>query len=118
LPPLVSIEATGVCVPIGNNEVLLAAVYKSPGHALNDADVTDLLSFRHKSLLTGDLNATHPFWNRVVSNLSGAKLLHLLHTNGHEISAPQYPTRNSSVGNGDMLDIIVHKNVRLSEVIV
>jgi hypothetical protein len=33
LPPLVSVEATGVCIPIGNSEVLLAAVYKSPGRA-------------------------------------------------------------------------------------
>jgi hypothetical protein len=26
LPPLVSVEATGVCIPIGNSEMLLAAV--------------------------------------------------------------------------------------------
>jgi exonuclease III len=31
LPSLVSIEATGVCIPNGNSETLLAAVYKSPG---------------------------------------------------------------------------------------
>jgi hypothetical protein len=58
---LVSIEATGVCKPTGNSEVLLAAVYKSPGHASNDADITQFLSFRQKSLLEGDLNAKHPF---------------------------------------------------------
>jgi hypothetical protein len=51
LPLLVSVEATGVCVPIGNCEVLLAAVYKSSGHAWNDADIIELLSVRHKSLL-------------------------------------------------------------------
>jgi exonuclease III len=38
LPPLVSVEATGVCIPIGNSEVLLAAVYKSPGRAWSGAD--------------------------------------------------------------------------------
>jgi hypothetical protein len=34
LPPLVSIEATEVCIPTGNSEVLLSAVCtsKSPGH--------------------------------------------------------------------------------------
>jgi exonuclease III len=32
VPPLVSVEATGVCIPIGNTEVLLAAVCKSPCH--------------------------------------------------------------------------------------
>jgi hypothetical protein len=36
--------ATGVCIPIGYREVLLAAVYKSPGHAWNDSDITELLS--------------------------------------------------------------------------
>jgi hypothetical protein len=58
---LVSIEATGVCIPIGNSEVLLAVVHKSPGHACSHADITELLSFRHQLLLAGDLNAKHPF---------------------------------------------------------
>jgi exonuclease III len=49
LPPLVSVEATGVCIPIRFSEVLLAAVYISPGRAWSDADITELLSFKHKS---------------------------------------------------------------------
>jgi hypothetical protein len=32
LAPLVSVEAAGVCIPVGNSEILLSAVYKSPGH--------------------------------------------------------------------------------------
>jgi exonuclease III len=28
LPPLISVEATGVCMPIGKREILLVAVYK------------------------------------------------------------------------------------------
>jgi hypothetical protein len=60
LPPLISLEATGVCIPTGNSKVLLAAVYKYPGRAWNDTDITDVLSFRRKSILAGDLNAkTH-----------------------------------------------------------
>jgi hypothetical protein len=47
-PPLVSVEATGGCIPIGNSEVLLASVYKSQGHAWTDAYITALLSFRCK----------------------------------------------------------------------
>jgi hypothetical protein len=35
-----------------------------------------------------------------------------------EISAPQCPNHYSPVGNGDVLDIVVHKNIRLSNVIV
>jgi hypothetical protein len=64
-----------VCIPIVNSKMLLAAVYKTPGHAWNDTDITELLIFRHKSLLAGDLNAKHPFLNSVISKLPGAKLL-------------------------------------------
>jgi exonuclease III len=75
LPSLVSIEATGVCISIDNSEILLAGVYKSAGHAWFDADIIELLSFRHKSNLAGGLN-------------------------------------------GDLLDIVVGHNMRLSGVII
>jgi hypothetical protein len=79
LPPFVSIEATGVCILIGNSELLFAAVCKSPDRTWNDTDIVELLSLRHKSLLAADLNDKHPFWNSLVSNPSGMKLLNLLH---------------------------------------
>ena len=117
LAPLVSVEATGVYIPIGNNEVFLAAVYKSPSRTWNDADIMKLLTVKHKTVLAGDLNAKNPFWNSATSNPSGAKLLHLF-DNDFEISAPQSPTHYSPAGNGDVLDIVVHQNVRLSEITV
>jgi hypothetical protein len=86
LPPLVSIEATGDCIPIGNSDVLFAAVYKSPGHAWHDTGITVLLSFRHKLLLVGDLNNKHPFWNSINSNTSGVKLLNLRYINEFDFS--------------------------------
>jgi hypothetical protein len=39
-----SLEAAMACTPIGNSEVLLAVVNKSPGHAWDDADITELLN--------------------------------------------------------------------------
>ncbi|PNF42024.1 hypothetical protein B7P43_G12302 [Cryptotermes secundus] len=118
LPPLISVEATGVCIPVGNSEVLLTAVYKSPGRAWSDPDITGLLSFRRKSILAGDLNAKHQFWNSGVSNPSVLKLMDLFDTSDFEISAPQCPTHYSPAGNDDVLDIVVHKNIRVSDVIV
>jgi hypothetical protein len=84
----VSVEATGVCIPIGNSEVLLAAVYKSPGHAWSDTDITELLSFRPKSILAGDLNAKNQLWNSAVSNPSGDKLLHLFQPHNAPLIIP------------------------------
>jgi hypothetical protein len=68
--------------------------------------------------LAGDLNAKHPSWNSAVSNPSGQKLLQLFDVSDFEISAPQCPTHYSPVGNGDVLDTVVHKNIRLSDVTV
>jgi hypothetical protein len=117
LPPLISVEATGVCTPTDNSEVMLAAVYKSPGRAWNDADITELLSFRRKSIMAGDLNAKNPFWTSAVSNPSGEKLLSLFDVHKIEISVPQCPTHYSPMGNGDVLDIVVHQNIGVSDVI-
>jgi hypothetical protein len=98
--PLASVEATGVCIPIGISEIRLATLYKSPGRTCSDADNSKLLSFIPKSILESDLNDKHPFGNSAVSNFSG-DLSEL------EISAPQCPTHNSPAGNGDVLDIVV-----------
>jgi hypothetical protein len=67
-PPLISVEATGVCIPIGNNELLFAAVNKSPGRPWGDADIIELLGFQRKTILAGDLKAKHQFWNSSVSS--------------------------------------------------
>jgi hypothetical protein len=45
----------------------------------------------------------------------GVKLLNLLHLNEFEFSAPQFIT---PVENGEVLDIVMQKNVWLTEVIV
>jgi exonuclease III len=58
LPPLVSIEATGLAYRL---VIVKCYFQKSTGHTWNDAYITELLSFRHKSQLAGDLNAKHPF---------------------------------------------------------
>jgi hypothetical protein len=44
--------------------------------------------------------------------------LELFHRNEFEISAPQCPTHYSPAGNGDILDTVVHQNIRLSDVTV
>jgi hypothetical protein len=80
--------------------------------------ITELLGFRNKSILAGDLNAEHPVWNSEVSHPSVLKLLELFVRSNFEISAPQYSTHYITDGRGDVLDIVVHQNVRLSEVIV
>jgi hypothetical protein len=118
LPLPVSVEATGVCIPLGNSEILLASVYKSPGRAWSDTDITELLSYRRRSILAGDLNAKHPFWNSAISKASCEKLMALFDLSEFEISAPQCPTHYSPAEKGDVLDIVVHQNIRVADVII
>jgi hypothetical protein len=68
--------------------MLLASVYKSALRAWRDADITELLNLRTKSILAGNLNAKHLVWNSKVSNPSGLKLLDLFVNCNFEISAP------------------------------
>jgi hypothetical protein len=68
--------------------MFLAAVYKSPYKLWSDTDIIELLSFRNKPILAGDLNAKHPVWNSKVSNPSGLKLLELFVSFKFEISFP------------------------------
>jgi hypothetical protein len=68
--------------------------------------------------LAGNLNAKHPFWNSAVSKPSGEKLMALFDLSDFEILAPQCPTHYSLAGNGDVLNIVVHQNIRVSGVIV
>jgi hypothetical protein len=96
--------------------MLLASVYKAPLRAWRNADITELLKLRTKSILAGDLNATHPAWNSKDSSPSGLKLLNLFVNCNLEISAPQHATHFIPNGRGDVLDILVHKDIRLSEV--
>jgi hypothetical protein len=111
LPPLLSVEGTGVSIPIGNTEMLLAAVYKSPQTLWSDTDITELLCFRNKSILTGDLNAKHTVRYSKVANPSGLKLLELFFSSNFEISTPQSSMHYTPDGRGDVLDIVVHQNM-------
>jgi hypothetical protein len=74
--------------------------------------------FRRKSILAGDLNAKHRYWNSAVSIPSGEKLMALFDLSEFEISAPQCLTNYSVAGNGDVLDTVVHQSTRGSDVIV
>jgi hypothetical protein len=54
----------------------------------------------------------------LVSDPSGKEILELFDENEFQISAPQCPTHYSLAGNCDILDIVVHQNIRLSDVTI
>jgi hypothetical protein len=69
LHSVLSVDETGVCIPIGNTEMFLAAVYKCQQRFRSDTDITELLGFGNKSVLAGDLNVEHPVLNTSIKSL-------------------------------------------------
>jgi hypothetical protein len=100
--------------------MLLSDIYKSP-RIWSDTQITELLRFRNKTSLVGELNAKNRIWINKISKPSGLKLLQLFVCYDLEISSPQSSTRYNPVGTADIIDVSVHQedqNVRLSDVIV
>jgi hypothetical protein len=95
--------------------MFLAAVCKSPQRLWCDTDIKELLGFRNKPILAANLNAKHPVWKSKISKPSGLKLLELFANSNFEISAPQCCTRYTTDSRGDVLDIVAHQNVRITE---
>jgi hypothetical protein len=50
LPPPLSLEATGVSIQIGHTEMLLASIHEFPFRAWRNADITELLNLKTKSI--------------------------------------------------------------------
>lgn len=79
-----------------------------------ETDITELLNFRTKSTLAGDLNAKNPLQNSQDSNPSSLKLLYLFIISNFEISPSQCSTYFFPDGRSEVLDTVVHQNVQLS----
>jgi hypothetical protein len=63
-----------VYIPICSSAVLLETVYTSPGQTWSDEGINELVSFKNKTRLAGDMNAKHPLWKSTFLNISGETL--------------------------------------------
>ena len=74
-------------------------------------------NFRPKSLVAGNLNTRHQFWNIAISNPSDQKLLDFSHANEYRIPSPQYSSQCFPARNTDVFYVVVYRNLFLSNVI-
>jgi hypothetical protein len=92
LPLFLLVEAVGGLYTNWHSKMFLATLCMSPSSAWIDADITELLTFRHKSLVAEELDAKYPLYNSAASNPSGEKLRESIDINNLDISASQYTT--------------------------
>lgn len=90
------IDSTSISIKLGNDNVRISSVYKSPNAPLTVLDLEPLTSESSQFIATGDLNSKHPSWNSRSTNSSG-RLLHnyMEKSNSFTICAPDSPTHHS-----------------------
>lgn len=102
--------STSITIQLGNENVRISSIYKSPKMPLQLTDLEALTNQNLKFIAAGDLNAKHPSWNSRTTNTSG----HLLHNhmeslNSYTICAPDSPTHHSynPKHTSEVLDIVI-----------
>jgi hypothetical protein len=106
-----------VHIHIGNSEISLISVYKSPGTALDTSDLDALLDVSENVIIAGDLNAKHQSWHSRVNNTAGRLLSHYSNSRPDiTIAAPTSPTHypDNPRHAPDVLDIAIMKTGRLA----
>jgi len=108
---------TSVHIHLGNQELRLVAVYKSPSTSLQTTDLDALLNTTFNTIIAGDLNAKHLSWNSRVNNPTGHKLSHYLDdkleiTVAFSTSSTHYPNNPNHLP--DILDIAIMKTGQLN----
>jgi len=110
-----SLENTTIHIQINNRETRLSAIYKRPINSLMPSDIDNLLDSDHPTILAGDMNAKHPFWNSRRTNAAGLTLLNHMEENNYFIVAPDTQTHNPDQRHHqpDILDIAILKDNHL-----
>ncbi|KAJ1192285.1 hypothetical protein NDU88_001596 [Pleurodeles waltl] len=115
LPPVGSIEATGIQIQTSSLPLRLAAAY-SPPSQLGPSDIDALLDSSISTLFGGDLNAKHQCWNSQTANSKGYALLAHSRKKDFVVAGPTHPMHYPGTARQkpDILDIVVMKNLSQS----
>ena len=114
--PTSSITNTTIHIRLGNSEMRLVAVYKSPHISLQTSDLDSLLSSSSDTIIAGDLNSKNTSWNSLVTNPSGRTLQRYLDQRlDTTVAAPSTPTHYPDIPTHrpDVLDIALLKTGQL-----
>jgi len=107
-----SITNTTIQMRIGQSDIRIISVYKSPSTPLQTKDIENLLDSHQNVIIAGDLNAKHRSWNSLKNNLAGKTLNKYISTRTDtSVATPTSPTRylTDIRHSPDVLDIAIMK---------
>lgn len=106
-----TMSSTSIIISSGSHQIRVSSVYKSPNHALDPLDLTELTTGSDWFIAAGDFNAKHPLWNSRLTNTAGTVLYQHAQNSDYSIIAPDTPTHfsNTPRNKPDVLDIAITK---------
>src|SRR5699024_4657183 len=109
-----TVEATGIAIQTANHGSLkMYAVYCPPAAVMMEEDLEALLDERGSIIVAGDLNAKHTTWNSRRNNTRGTALFNFTSGRNVEVLGPNEPTHHGGIGQPDVLDIVIVKDLAL-----
>ncbi|XP_047098712.1 uncharacterized protein LOC124712460 [Schistocerca piceifrons] len=106
LPPLATLEATGVVVHASADAITFVAASRPPSRPLDPADIDALLSLRGQVFVTGDFNSKHVSWNSRITNAAGRCLLRVAERHHALGVGPYDPTIFPAGGLPDIIAVV------------
>ncbi|KAL1140057.1 hypothetical protein AAG570_007034 [Ranatra chinensis] len=101
-------EIIGVQVNVGTRPVNFFSIYKPPDTKLDCDVLLDILSEPQVTVVAGDFNAKHTFWNCSGKNTAGTTLYKFIEANRHvHLSVPTEFTHIPDNGNSPSLDLVL-----------
>lgn len=98
-----------------NNDIHIISAYLPPHKQLTRNDLDKLLPKGKRTIILGDLNAKHPYWNCKQSNKSGKVLCKYIMTNTPTLTFTETPILYPrSRGSPTYVDIAIASNVKVS----
>lgn len=102
-----TLSSTSIIISIGQHQIRISSIYKSPSHPLSNADLDILTTSCDWFIAAGDINAEHPMWNSRHVNPAGNTVFHHVQQAGYAIVAPNMLTHYPAAAGfrPDVLDI-------------
>lgn len=106
-----NIETIGVKIFTKNKRTFnIYSIYSPPNSEIDDAEIDLILKNNEPIIISEDLNAKNTLWNCKSTNVKGKRLEQYCTNRNIELIAPSEPTHYTTVGQSDILDLILTKN--------
>lgn len=108
-----SIENVFIKIPFRNSFLLLGSIYSPPSVSIDNfkSDFIKLFTTSFPTIIAGDINAKHQYWNNSKTDSKGRELLQLANHHLFEIHIPSEPTLIPAIGKPSTVDLAFSKNL-------